>query len=213
MLSLDGAVKKVLYFIMVTYSAIMGVISPFALSSDNAHSETFETFVIETPWLIFPLIMIIITATATIRAKRRAKPKKKYDKSAETLDLSDEEVIENGAFANSSSLKEVILSNSLSRIGNCAFANCYALKQITFAGTYSEWQRVTKGVFWNHMIPEYTVFSIDGEYTEYGSENKLGNNRDFLTALLLPKVKTVAIILAALIIIAIICSNNVEVLR
>ena len=198
-LSLKGTVKKVLYFAMATYSAIAGVISPFVLSADNTHSEIVETFIIQIPWLIFPLIMIIITSTATIRAKRRSKPKKKYDKSAEALDLSDEVAIENCAFANCKNIRELNFPGSLSYVGNCAFARCYALRKITFDGTYSEWQRVTKGIYWNHLIDEYTVVCSDGEYTEYGSEDKFGNTRDFLKVLLLPMAKTVAIILVALI--------------
>ena len=212
-LSLKGTVKKVLYFAMATYSAITGVISIFVLSAENAHSKSdfVETFIIQVPWLIFPLIMIIITSTATIRAKRRSKPKKKYDKSAEALDLSDEVAIENCAFANCKNIRELNLSGSLSYIGNCAFARCYALRKITFDGTYSEWQRVTKGIYWNHLIDEYTVVCSDGEYTEYGSEDKFGNNRDFLKVLLLPIAKTVAIILVALIIVAVVCSKNIVV--
>ncbi len=66
------------------------------------------------------------------------------------------------AFYNCSELAGISIPFSVVTISGGAFYGCEGLKSITYGGTKSEWAELKKGKYWDHGIPEYTVFCTDG---------------------------------------------------
>ena len=103
----------------------------------------------------------------------------------ESLDLSEcpnLTEIESNAFANCSSLKEVILPASVTSFGVSAFSNCNALESIRFLGTLSEWISLDKGSAFKNNTDRPKLYignsdvAVDWSTTEIPSDvTKIGN--------------------------------------
>jgi hypothetical protein len=63
------------------------------------------------------------------------------------------------------SLTSIIIPNSVTSIGKSAFQHCSGLTSITFEGTTEEWDVVSKGDFWNYLVPATYVQCSDGQVT------------------------------------------------
>ena len=60
--------------------------------------------------------------------------------------------------------KSITIPNTVTQIGDFAFSNCSAVESITYLGTTSEWQQVTKGISWKAMITKTKVVTCqDGD--------------------------------------------------
>lgn len=70
--------------------------------------------------------------------------------------------IEGGAFEYCYSLTSVTIGNSVTAIGDYAFTECKKLTSITFAGTVTQWNAITIGDCWNHLVPATYVQCSDG---------------------------------------------------
>ena len=66
------------------------------------------------------------------------------------------------AFANCSSLKLVAIGGGLTSIGSSAFWYCESLERVTFAGSVEQWQKVSKGSWWNSGCPLLTKVDCAG---------------------------------------------------
>ena len=69
-----------------------------------------------------------------------------------------------GAFE-MSSLTSVVINNKMRMIGTKTFRNCTGLTNITFNGTKSQWNSITKGRNWNENVPASVVHCSDGDVT------------------------------------------------
>ena len=67
-----------------------------------------------------------------------------------------------GAFE-SSRLNSVIINNKVRTIGTKTFRNCSNLRNITYNGTKSQWNSITKGKQWNDKVPATVVHCTDGD--------------------------------------------------
>ena len=66
-------------------------------------------------------------------------------------------------------LERIIISNSISIIGERVFWDCKKLKYIDFYGTVEEWQSIEKGANWDYNTNSYTVFCSNGTITKDGT--------------------------------------------
>lgn len=73
-------------------------------------------------------------------------------------------LIEGHAFSRSS-LKNVVIPNSVREIDRAAFASCTSLEGITFEGTVDEWNAIYFGDNWNYNVPATAVVCSDGTVT------------------------------------------------
>ena len=60
-------------------------------------------------------------------------------------------------------LKEIIIPNSVTTIGNATFNYCKNLMTINFKGTVAQWNAVEKGNNWHYNVPATKVVCLDGE--------------------------------------------------
>ena len=67
-----------------------------------------------------------------------------------------------GAFE-SSRLNSVIINNKVRTIGTKTFRNCSNLRNITYNGTKSQWNSITKGNYWKDNVPATVVHCTDGD--------------------------------------------------
>ncbi len=65
-------------------------------------------------------------------------------------------------YPGNSNIKTVILSNSVSRIGDLAFYSCTGITSIKYRGTEEQWRSISKGSSWDYKAGEY---SETGSYT------------------------------------------------
>jgi len=72
-------------------------------------------------------------------------------------------VIGKEAFYNCAFLESISLPKSIESIGSEAFYNCSSLASITYNGTKSEWNNITKGESWDTNIQSYVVHCTDGD--------------------------------------------------
>jgi len=70
--------------------------------------------------------------------------------------------IEEYAFDNSYDLSILVISDSVTSIGEGAFSNCTSLTQITYEGTMEQWNQITLGEEWNSGVPATTIKCKDG---------------------------------------------------
>lgn len=61
------------------------------------------------------------------------------------------------------SVTSVIMSNSVITIGDNAFWGCESLENMTFEGTISQWNAITKGQGWKTNVPATYVQCSDGQ--------------------------------------------------
>ena len=70
------------------------------------------------------------------------------------------------AFFACTSLTSVTIPNSETNIGTHAFSDCTSLTSIHFNGTKSEWDAIIKGLLWNFLTGNYTIYCTDGNITK-----------------------------------------------
>ena len=64
---------------------------------------------------------------------------------------------------NCESLTSITIPDSVTSIGVSAFSACTSLTTITFNGTISQWNFITKESYWNSNVPATKVVCTDGE--------------------------------------------------
>ena len=67
------------------------------------------------------------------------------------------------AFYYCTSLTSITIPDSVDSIGNRAFAVCNYLNRIEFEGTVEEWNNISKGDYWNMLVPATSVVCLGGE--------------------------------------------------
>lgn len=67
------------------------------------------------------------------------------------------------AFAYCSNLKTIYIENSLEKLPVGVFYECKSLTDIYFNGTLDEWNSLTKDLYWDYGMPNYTIHCIDGD--------------------------------------------------
>ena len=67
-----------------------------------------------------------------------------------------------GAFE-SSRLNSVIINNKVGTIGTKTFRNCSNLRNITYNGTKTQWNAISKGQNWHDKVPATVVHCSDGD--------------------------------------------------
>ena len=70
-------------------------------------------------------------------------------------------------------LVDVFIPNSVACIGQYAFYNCSKLERISFDGTTSQWENITKGGFWRYNTPSDCQIICDDPELEPMTEVKL----------------------------------------
>ena len=70
------------------------------------------------------------------------------------------------AFENDTALQYVTIYASVKTIGSNAFFSCTKLNTITFKGTKSLWNSISKEYNWNSNTGRYTVRCTDGNLSK-----------------------------------------------
>lgn len=68
-------------------------------------------------------------------------------------------------FSSCDNLTSVIVHRNVTFIGQGAFSGCTKLASITFGGSTSEWNTISFGSYWNHMVPTTIVICSNGTVT------------------------------------------------
>ena len=63
----------------------------------------------------------------------------------------------------SSRLNSIIINNKVRTIGTRTFGNCYNLRNITYNGTKTQWNAISKGQNWHENVPATVVHCTDGD--------------------------------------------------
>ena len=61
------------------------------------------------------------------------------------------------------SIAEVYIPISITSIETDVFCSCINLKLIVYEGTKAQWNAITKGMYWNAYLTDYTIRCSDGE--------------------------------------------------
>ena len=69
-------------------------------------------------------------------------------------------------FKGCTALTNVTFSSAANVIGYGAFYDCTALAKITFKGTTSQWQAISKGTYWNKNTGTYTICCTNGNLSK-----------------------------------------------
>ena len=69
----------------------------------------------------------------------------------------DARVIANRAFSGYSRLSSIVITDSVTSIGDYAFYNCYSLTSIKYRGTQAQWNAISKDYGWDYGTGDYTV--------------------------------------------------------
>ena len=70
--------------------------------------------------------------------------------------------IGNSAFSSCWRLKSITIPYNVTSIGSSAFYDCSHLTSITYQGTKAQWDKVSKGYNWNSDTGSYTITCVDG---------------------------------------------------
>jgi len=70
------------------------------------------------------------------------------------------------AFRKCIGLTSITIPNSVTSIGNWAFEDCSGLTRITYKGTKTQWNKITKGTYWNKYTGSYVVYCTDGNISK-----------------------------------------------
>ena len=73
------------------------------------------------------------------------------------------------AFQKCSSLKNVIVGNGVTIIDRFVFNKCSSLSHITYEGTVSQWQSITKSAYWATVDGGWLVYCTDGTISKDGT--------------------------------------------
>lgn len=71
--------------------------------------------------------------------------------------------IGNGAFYGCTSLTSATIGSSVTSIEYNAFSNCSKLSSISYTGTISQYNSITKGSSWHANVPATVVHCTDGD--------------------------------------------------
>ena len=74
--------------------------------------------------------------------------------------------IGDSAFYGCSSLTSVAIPNGVTSIGSSAFRGCSSLTDINFNGTKAEWNTIEKWSIFGYETGNYTIYCTDGNITE-----------------------------------------------
>ena len=74
-------------------------------------------------------------------------------------------IIGDDVFHNCTSLTSVTIPEGIASIGSSAFSYCSRLTTINFGGTIEQWNNITKGDYWNYLVPATKIICSDGEVT------------------------------------------------
>ena len=69
------------------------------------------------------------------------------------------------AFSGCSNLTSIVIHSKVTFIGKSAFSGCTKLANITFGGNTSEWESISLGSNWKHMVPATKVVCSNGTIT------------------------------------------------
>ena len=67
------------------------------------------------------------------------------------------------AFRGCKKLNGITIPALVREIAYMAFADCSALQEIEFSGTVLQWESIVKGNYWKDKVPAKSVTCIDGE--------------------------------------------------
>lgn len=74
-----------------------------------------------------------------------------------------------GAFAHCYNLTSITIPEGVASIGDWAFSGCNKLNMITFNGTIAQWNAIEKGTRWSHFVPATHVQCSDGKVDMNGN--------------------------------------------
>lgn len=74
--------------------------------------------------------------------------------------------IGDSAFENATNVATVYIPSTVTQIGEKAFYGCTGLTGISYQGTTSQWNAITKGLQWNGSTGNYTVQCTNGNITK-----------------------------------------------
>ena len=77
--------------------------------------------------------------------------------------------LEVGYANRASGIESVTIGDGVTSIGESAFRDCFGLTSITYTGTVSEWDMMSKGTDWNSNTPDYIVYCTDGTVAKDGT--------------------------------------------
>jgi len=75
------------------------------------------------------------------------------------------------AFYDCRSLTSIKIPNSVTNIGSSAFQDCTKLTDITYKGTKSQWNAISKRRLWNKGTQNYTIHCTDGDIKKKVDQN------------------------------------------
>ena len=78
-------------------------------------------------------------------------------------------IIEGYAFADSTSLKTLIIPSTVGKIYNAFCCDCTSLTSFCFEGTIDQWNSIEKNSIWHAYTNDYTIYCTDGEITKDGT--------------------------------------------
>lgn len=73
------------------------------------------------------------------------------------------QTISNGCFKGCSNLVKAIITTDVTSIEHFAFDGCTSLTNITYSGTISQWNSISKGYNWNSNTGNYIVHCTNGD--------------------------------------------------
>lgn len=68
-----------------------------------------------------------------------------------------------GSFYGCTSLETIEIPKTVTEIERSAFEDCTALISVVYKGTMQEWEQIKKGDMWNFMVPAEVIHCVDGD--------------------------------------------------